>query len=42
MPGVDLGAFPTDLALALAQTAQSTATSPTTAAEPPLRAYARW
>lgn len=41
MPGVDPATFPVDVATALAQTAQSSATSPTTDAEPRLRSYAR-
>jgi triacylglycerol lipase len=41
MPGVDPTTFAANTAAALAQTAASTATSPTTASEPPLRSYAR-
>ena len=41
MPAVDPASFPANVATALSQTARSSATSPTTDAEPPLRSYAR-
>ena len=41
MPGVDPSTFPLEVAQALAQTGQSSLTSPMLDAEPRLRSYAR-